>query len=177
MNDLISSQEYNETIQAIFREQNWKKEANVRVFSYMIGEQIPFSDYEQVKLMACENRGYYTQIDTISETKEQALKYIPVVARPLAFLSQTGPLVWSNVYVDMADAYRLTNNDWECRQKEVQRKRVVEYLSEYDWYPCITSNDPEEWNPEYRKFVFMTTVSMAAYEHVGRNAVRRVLCT
>lgn len=141
----------------------------------MIGDQIPIGDYEQVKLMACENRGYYTQIDTLSETREQALKYIPIMARPLALSSQISPLSWSNVYVDIADSNRLTNHDWNCRQREVQRKRVVEYLKEYDWYPCIRMDDPEEWNPEYRKYVFMTTVSMAAYER-GINAVRNYLC-
>lgn len=166
--------EYNETIQAIFREKNWNKNNNVRVFSFMIGDQIPIGDYEQVKLMACENRGYYTQIDTLSETREQALKYIPIMARPLALSSQIGPLSWSNVYVDIADSYRLTNHDWNCRQSEVQRQRVVEYLKEYDWYPCIRMDDLEEWNTEYRKYVFMTTVSMAAYER-GINAVKRFL--
>lgn len=171
---ITDGMEYNETIQSIFRTYNWEKGNNVRVFSFMIGEQIPEGDFEQVKLMACENRGYYTQADTIKETREQVLKYIPVMSRPLA-LSMKNPLVWSNLYADIIEDYRLTNHDWDCVQKEVQRERVVRYLSEYDWYPCITRTEPEEWNPEFRKYVFMTTVSMPAFDR-GINAVSRFLC-
>lgn len=167
---ITDGMEYNETIQKIFREYNWERGNNVRVFSYLIGEQIPEGDYEQVKLMACENRGYYTQIDTTKETREQALKYIPIMARPLALSNQQSPVVWTNVYVDIIDPIRTTNYDWNCKQSEVQRERVVNYLYEYDWYPCIQMNDPEESDPKYRKFVFMTTVSMPAYER-GVNAV------
>lgn len=168
---ITDGMEYNTSIQKIFRDYNWNKGNNVRVFSFLIGEQIPEGDYEQVKLMACENRGYYCQIDTLSETREQALKYVPIMARPLAH-STVNPMVWSNVYVDIMDPYRTTNYDWDCKQREVQRERIVKYLKEYDWYPCITENEPEEPNPDYRKYVFMTTVSMPAYER-GINAVRQ----
>lgn len=171
---ITDGMEYNLTIQSIFRKYNWEKGNNVRVFSFLIGEQIPEGDFEQVKLMACENRGYYTQIDTIKETREQALKYIPVMARPLALSSIQSPVVWSNVYVDIIEPFRTTNYDWNCKQSEVQRERVVKYLREYDWYPCITMNDPEMSSPEYRKYVFMTTVSMPAYER-GINAVRSLI--
>lgn len=163
---ITDGMEYNETIQAIFRKY---KGNNFRVFSFLIGEQIPEHDYEQIKLMACENRGYYTQIDTIKETREQALKYIPVMSRPLS-LSAHNPIAFSNVYVDIMDTFRTTNYDWNCKQREVQRDRVVKYLNEYDWYPCITKNSPEEPDPEYRKYVFMTTISMPAFER-GENAV------
>lgn len=171
---ITDGMEYNQTVQNVFRDWNWNRGNNVRVFSYLIGEQIPEHDYEQVKLMACENRGYYSQIDTISETREQALKYIPVMSRPLTYGDvNKNPIHWSNLYADMIEPRRTTNYDWDCRQKEVQRDRVVKYLEKYDWYPCITDNDPETWNPEYRKYVFMTTVSMPAFERVsGMNAVR-----
>lgn len=168
---ITDGMEYNTTIQGIFRDYNWNQGNNVRVFSFLIGEQIPEGDFEQVKLMACENRGYYCQIDTLLETREQALKYIPIIARPLAYSNQN-PVVWSNVYVDIVDPYRTTNYDWDCKQSEVQRERIVKYLYEYDWYPCITMNDPEEPSADYRKYVFMTTVSMPAYDR-GINAVRQ----
>lgn len=168
---ITDGMEYNTTIQDIFREYNWENGTNVRVFSFLIGEQIPEGDFEQVKLMACENRGYYCQIDTLSETREQVLRFINIMARPLAYSTQN-PLVWSNLYVDIMDPYRTTNYDWSCKQIEVQRERVVRYLREYDWYPCITMNDPEEPNPAFRKYVFMTTVSMPAYDR-GINAVRQ----
>lgn len=166
---ITDGMEYNETIQGIFKKQNWDVGNNVRVFSYMIGEQIPENDFEQIKLMACENRGYYAQADTVKESREQALKYIPVMSRPLV-LSPQNPVFWSNLYVDMIDVHRTTNYDWNCILNEVQRERVVKYLNEYDWYPCIVKNDPEEPDPKYRKYVFMTTVSMPAHDR-GINAV------
>jgi uncharacterized protein YegL len=167
---ITDGMEYNETIQSIFKEQNWNKGNNVRVFSFLIGQQIPISDYEQVKLMACFNRGFYTQIDTEKETREQALKYLPIMARPLALSNHINPVYWSNLYVDIIDTLRTTNYEWGCVQNEQQRKRVVRYLNEYDWYPCQTKNDPEQWDTEFRKYIFMTTVSMPAYER-GVNAV------
>lgn len=168
---ITDGMEYNETIRDIFRKNNWDRGNNVRVFSFLIGDQIPESDYEYIKLMACENRGYYAQIDTMSETREQALMYIPVIARPMVLSTGQNPVVWSNMYVDVMDTMRTTNNDWQCKQNEVQRERVVKYLRQYDWYPCIEMHEPEAVNPEYRKYVFMTTVSMPAFER-GVNAVR-----
>lgn len=98
---ITDGMEYNDTIQTIFREHNWQKGNLARVFSFLIGEMIPENDYEQVKSMACENRGYYVQIDTKTETREQVLKYIPVMARPLALNRTSSPIVWSPVYADI----------------------------------------------------------------------------
>lgn len=98
---ITDGMEYNDTIQGLFRKYNWNKGNPARVFSFLIGEMIPENDYEQVKLMACENRGYYVQIDTKTETREQVLKYIPVMARPLAFNRTQSPIVWSQVYADI----------------------------------------------------------------------------
>lgn len=173
---ITDGMEYNQTVQDIFREYNWEKGNNFRVFSYLIGEQIPLGDYEQVQLMACDNRGYYTQIDTITETREQALKYLQVMSRPLTYTAvNSNPISWANLYADIMEPHRVTNHDWNCRQKEMQRERTKQYLSEYDWYPCINATIIEKWNVEYRKYVFMTTVSMPAFERVtGMNAVRKV---
>lgn len=98
---ITDGMEYNNTIQDIFKDNNWDKGFPVRVFSYLIGEMIPEHDYEQVKLMACQNRGYYVQIDTKTETREQVLQYIPVMARPLAFNKTQNPIIWSSVYADV----------------------------------------------------------------------------
>lgn len=170
---ITDGMEYNETIRRIFQKYSWDKGSNVRVFTYLIGEQIPEFDYEQVKRMACENRGYYTQIDTKSETREQTLKYISTMSKLTALSSGQNPATWSNLYVDMIDTTRTTNGDWDCKQREAQRERVVNYLGKHEWYPCITSKEPEKVNPEFRKYVFMTTVSMPAFER-GVNSVRNV---
>merc|ERR1719495_1449001 len=79
------------TYETIFQDHNNynKEEYNqphkpVRVFTYLIGREI--SDLEAAKWMACENKGYFTHVTTLAEVKEQVLKYIPVMARPLVLL-------------------------------------------------------------------------------------------
>lgn len=98
---ITDGMEYNTSIQAVFKRENWDRGYPVRVFSFLIGELIPQHDYEQVKLMACNNRGFYVQIDTKTETREQVLKYVPVMARPLAHNRTQNPIVWSQIYADI----------------------------------------------------------------------------
>ena len=38
---------------------------------------------------------------TLAEVKEQVLKYIPVMARPLVLLRETHPVRWTGVYADI----------------------------------------------------------------------------
>lgn len=45
----------------------------------------------------------------------------------------------------------------------MQRERIVEYLKTYQYYPCIDEGEDDEVT-NYRKYVFMTTVSMPAFE-------------
>ena len=45
--------------------------------------------------------GYFTHVTTLAEVKEQVLKYIPVMARPLVLLRETHPVRWTGVYADI----------------------------------------------------------------------------
>ncbi|KAG5676553.1 hypothetical protein PVAND_006378 [Polypedilum vanderplanki] len=161
---ITDGMEYNTTIRKVFEEENWEKNNEVRVFSYLIGEMIPQHDFKQVKSMACENRGYYVQIDTIKETREQVLRYIPVMARPLAFNKTQNPIIFTSVYADLLDTYRVTNYDWNCKQRATQRQRVVDYLKKYQKYSCIADNEDDDDKSGFRKYLFMTTVAMPAFE-------------
>jgi len=71
------------TYETIFQEYN-QPHKPVRVFTYLIGREI--SDLDAARWMACENKGYFTHVTTLAEVKEQVLKYIPVMARPLVLL-------------------------------------------------------------------------------------------
>merc|ERR1719228_2920037 len=86
------------TYENIFQEYN-QPHKPVRVFTYLIGREI--SDLEAAKWMACENKGYFTHVTTLAEVKEQVLKYIPVMARPLVLLRETHPVRWTGVYADI----------------------------------------------------------------------------
>ena len=86
------------TYETIFQEYN-QPHKPVRVFTYLIGREI--SDLEAAKWMACENKGYFTHVTTLAEVKEQVLKYIPVMARPLVLFRETHPVKWTGVYADI----------------------------------------------------------------------------
>jgi len=84
--------------ETIFQEYN-QPHKPVRVFTYLIGREI--SDLQAAKWMACENKGYFTHVTTLAEVKEQVLKYIPVMARPLVLLREQHPVRWTGVYADI----------------------------------------------------------------------------
>ena len=51
--------------------------------------------------------GYFTHVTTLAEVKEQVLKYIPVMARPLVLLREQHPIRWTGVYADIEVGRRL----------------------------------------------------------------------
>lgn len=51
--------------------------------------------------MACANRGYFVHLENEAEVRQKVLKYIPVVARPLALYGDQHPLMWTPVYANI----------------------------------------------------------------------------
>ena len=45
--------------------------------------------------------GYFAHVTTMAEVKEQVLKYIPVMARPLVLYRKDHPVKWTGVYADI----------------------------------------------------------------------------
>lgn len=84
----------------IFQEYNWQNSSYmpVRIFTYLIGKEV--ADVTKTKDMACSNRGYYVHLSELSEVREQVLKYLPVMARPLVLGRDNHPVAWSQVYAD-----------------------------------------------------------------------------
>lgn len=84
-----------------FRQYNWPNETyrHVRLFTYLIGSEVP--DFQLIKEMACINQGYYVHLSVPSEVREQVLRYIPVMARPLVLGRHEHPIIWSHVYADI----------------------------------------------------------------------------
>jgi hypothetical protein len=45
--------------------------------------------------------GYFTHVTTLAEVKEQVLKYVPVMARPMVMYRNNHPIQWTGVYADV----------------------------------------------------------------------------
>ena len=44
--------------------------------------------------------GYFSHVTSLAEVKEQVLKYIPVMARPMVLYKEYHPIRWTGVHVD-----------------------------------------------------------------------------
>lgn len=76
--------------------EKYNKDKKIRMFTYFINLQD--SDVGIAKEISCENNGYFTHISTLSEVKEQILKYIPVMSRPLVLSDVKPPPQWTTTH-------------------------------------------------------------------------------
>ncbi|PAA66861.1 hypothetical protein BOX15_Mlig023752g1 [Macrostomum lignano] len=82
-----------QTFQEVFKKYNFDRQ--VRVFTFLVGHEA--AEEENVKKIACSNRGYFVQISTLSDVKENAQRYIPVTARTNA-LRRDHFFAWTGVH-------------------------------------------------------------------------------
>ena len=50
-------------------------------------------------------KGYFVRVTTLAEVREQVLKYIPVLSRPMVMYQKDHPLIWTPVYADQAVSF------------------------------------------------------------------------
>ncbi|XP_069048199.1 voltage-dependent calcium channel subunit alpha-2/delta-4 isoform X3 [Lepisosteus oculatus] len=82
----------------VFEEYNWP-DRKVRVFTYLIGREVTFA--ENVKWIACNNKGYYTQISTLADVQENVMEYLHVLSRPMV-INHDHDIIWTEAYMDSA---------------------------------------------------------------------------
>ncbi|KAJ3612547.1 hypothetical protein NHX12_020818 [Muraenolepis orangiensis] len=85
-----------EDFQDVFQEFNWP-DRRVRVFTYLIGREMTFAD--NVKWIACNNKGYYTHISTLADVQENVMEYLHVLSRPMV-INHDHDIIWTEAYMD-----------------------------------------------------------------------------
>ncbi|KAM8739878.1 voltage-dependent calcium channel subunit alpha-2/delta-4 isoform 2-T2 [Acanthopagrus schlegelii] len=85
-----------EDFQDVFEEFNWP-ERRVRVFTYLIGREMTFAD--NVKWIACNNKGYYTHVSTLADVQENVMEYLHVLSRPMV-INHDHDIIWTEAYMD-----------------------------------------------------------------------------
>lgn len=124
----------------IYRRFNWKNSTEppfpVRVFTYLIGRD--GVDFRDTRWMACANhgksllwriikvvelrwinsrfhyfKGYYVQLTTMQDVKEQVFHYVNVLARPLV-LKNSKKIAWTSLYAHktVSNVVTLDFIDW-----------------------------------------------------------------
>uniref|UniRef100_A0A3P9NG23 Calcium channel, voltage dependent, alpha2/delta subunit 3 n=1 Tax=Poecilia reticulata TaxID=8081 RepID=A0A3P9NG23_POERE len=82
----------------VFEKYNWP-DRKVRIFPYLIGRESAFAD--NLKWMACANKGYFSQISTLADVQENVMRYLHVMSRPKV-IDHEHDTVWTEAYADSA---------------------------------------------------------------------------
>lgn len=85
-----------EDFQDVFKDFNWP-DRRVRVFTYLIGREMTFAD--NVKWIACNNKGYYTHVSTLADVQENVMEYLHVLSRPMV-INHDHDIIWTEAYMD-----------------------------------------------------------------------------
>uniref|UniRef100_A0A7E4V298 VWFA domain-containing protein n=1 Tax=Panagrellus redivivus TaxID=6233 RepID=A0A7E4V298_PANRE len=83
----------------------WNANRKVRFFSFLIGEEA--IDFDQVKWMACTNRGYMVHVSNMADVQEKIQHYVSVMSRPIS--RQTKSMQKSNAVWGSVTKERMSN--------------------------------------------------------------------
>lgn len=80
----------------IIKQFNWPH-MPVRIFTYLIkGDS---GSRETLHSMACENKGYFVNVNSEEDARKRVLDYALVMARPMVLYQADHPIHWSPVFV------------------------------------------------------------------------------
>ncbi|KAF5919401.1 hypothetical protein HPG69_009882 [Diceros bicornis minor] len=85
-----------EDYEPVLEKYNWP-DRKVRVFTYLIGREVTFAD--RMRWIACNNKGYYTQISTLADAQENVMEYLHVLSRPMV-INHDHDITWTEAYMD-----------------------------------------------------------------------------
>uniref|UniRef100_A0A0K0ESH2 VWFA domain-containing protein n=1 Tax=Strongyloides stercoralis TaxID=6248 RepID=A0A0K0ESH2_STRER len=79
----------------------YNKDRRVRFFSFLIGEEAV--DFDQVKWMACINRGFMVHINNMADVHEKVQHYIKVMSRSVGYIASNikeEDAIWSGIQLE-----------------------------------------------------------------------------
>jgi len=153
----------------VFKTYNWPQKL-VRLFTYVIGREI--IDTTATKEIACNNKGYFVRVTSLAEVREQVLKYIPVLSRPMVMYQQEHPIMWTPVYVDVAEP-KLSDWLWEIRERRRQKERSLNYRQLSRLSHKEQNQGEDRTKPKYR---MVTSVSTPVFDRKNfSNIIERML--
>lgn len=71
----------------------------VRMFTYLLGKDQ--SNVDEMKSIACSNRGAFSHIQTLDEVQEKVLDYVSTIAYPLVLQGVKHPPTWTHAFKDV----------------------------------------------------------------------------
>lgn len=89
----------------VFEEKNRENSTNgevkipVRMFTYLLGKDQ--SNVDEMKSIACSNRGKFSHIQTLDEVQEKVLDYVSTIAYPLVLQGVKHPPTWTHAFKDV----------------------------------------------------------------------------
>uniref|UniRef100_A0AAQ5XKN7 Calcium voltage-gated channel auxiliary subunit alpha2delta 4 n=1 Tax=Amphiprion ocellaris TaxID=80972 RepID=A0AAQ5XKN7_AMPOC len=137
-----------EDFQDVFEKFNWP-ERRVRVFTYLIGREMTFA--ENVKWIACNNKGYYTHISTLADVQENVMEYLHVLSRPMV-INHDHDIIWTEAYMDsvLSHGILLGVVGTDVALKELMRLAPRYKLGVHGYAYLITNNGYILSHPDLR---------------------------
>lgn len=102
----------------IIKQYNWPH-MPVRIFTYLIGGDS--SSRSSMHTIACTNKGFYVQVNSVEEARRQVINYALVMARPMVLYQADHPIHWSPVFVGGPSTSLAADSD--------RRRRLVTTVS------------------------------------------------
>merc|ERR1712226_852913 len=108
---------------------------------------------------------------TLAEVKEQVLKYIPVMARPMVMFREKHPIHWTGVYADI----EVPNNApdmkprWMIKLPEPMRQSAIQNLT-CEEPPC----EKQKTGSRFTGYRLMTSVSIPVFDKKNHTTIENL---
>lgn len=83
------------------------------------------------------NIGWYTHMQSLEEVREEALRYMNVIARPMVLQGDQHPIVWSHAYADFQVTFTFARPSAKSMQLSATLVFVLIVFNEFSEFQLI----------------------------------------